>query len=599
MVFRVSPAATLLRRIVLGLLSCLVLAGCERPDPRGANIVFVGIDTLRADHLGAYGYPRPTSPRFDEFARDAIRFETAVSQSSWTTPAFASIFTGLVPSAHGAGAGRCPDVTALDARHETLAGALRAAGYRTASFVSNAWVGTEVGLSRGFDEHERFVLALEAAQRAITWLGAKPSTPFFLFVHLIDPHQPWAPWPEDAAHFVDPAYAGPLQKNYFAGGADPNWNEADRQHVVDLYDAEIRGTDRLLGNILDALAANSLDSRTIVVVASDHGEELLDHQGLGHGHTLYDELLRVPLVIRMPGGGVVATVSQPVRTMDLFPTLLDAVGLPVPAGLDGVSLVPLLHDASAPAPPGPPPRTNVALAEWACFADDVNLQALRTPSEKLVYSPAYSRSALFDLRDDPREQHDLAATRPEAADLLLARMREATAPAAAGFHLIARGGEKDSLLRVRLVAPSGFHGVTLTQSERDDRFRLSHGGTVLDVKLRLRPHTMPARAWDLDGVSFHTGSEGPVVVRRVDVDGHPLPRSLILIGDGLPSNVRALPVTIGVGTRGIVTNGWKPPPARLDKSPQVQLSFVKPPERTKTVVTPEMKERLRALGYAE
>src|SRR5262249_1626754 len=267
----------------------LVLAlGCGREDFRDANIVIVGIDTLRADHVGAYGYARPTTPRIDAFSKDAVKFTTAVSQSSWTLPAFASMLTGLLPSYHRAGEGAFPSVSYLDPSVTTLPTVLHEAGFHTASFVSNVWVGAEVGMTQGYDEHKESMLSEEAASNAVKWLGAHRAERLFLFVHIMAPHQPYWPGPEDAAPFIDPAYTGPVGMS-FIGDVDPKWTDADRRRVVDLYDGDIHFADRLTGQVLDAIAELGLDRKTIVVVIADHGEELFDHGHLSHGNTLYDE----------------------------------------------------------------------------------------------------------------------------------------------------------------------------------------------------------------------------------------------------------------------------------------------------------------------
>ena len=577
-------------RSAIAVLLIGLLAACGRDDFRGANVVVVGIDTLRADHVGAYGYPRPTTPRIDAFAQEAVRFQTAVSASSWTTPSFASMFTGLVPSAHGGGDGKCPDVTVLSAAHPTLATQLRAAGYRTASFVSNVWVGAEIGLARGFADHERLMFSEQAVDGAIAWLRKKPEGPFFLFVHIMDPHQPWIPLPEDAALFLDPAYRGTIGTG-FAGEPKPDWDAADRRRAVDLYDGEIRFADRLTGRILDVLDELGLDDRTIVVVTSDHGEEFFEHGKMGHGYTLYDEVLLVPFLVRFPNGRRPGVVTQPVRTMDLFPTLLDAVGHPIPGGLDGVSLMPLVRGE-------PAPKTDVALSEYPCFATDTRLQSLRTAQEKLLFSPATKRETLYDLAADPREQTDVAAAHPERVALLRQVLAAESEPIPEGFHMLARGGPKGNVLRVRLEAASKFHDVALAQVERGDRYRLTHDDTVLDLKLRLPSRELPARRPDTDGVIFRTGADQPFAVRRLSLDGTPMPLAQVWVGDAGRA-APALPLELGTTTPGIAGFPRMAPTGPLDARPRVQISLVRHVAAEKAVLTPEMEERLRAMGYIQ
>jgi arylsulfatase A-like enzyme len=536
--------------------------------------------------VGAYGYPRPTSPRIDAFSRDAIVFKTAVSQSSWTLPSFASMFTGLIPSAHRAGEGTCPHVTTLDATHDTLATVLRNAGYETASFVSNAWTSTDVGLARGFDLHEQAKISVAAVNRAIEWLGQPRRLPFFLFVHIVDPHQPWIPLPEDASLFLDPAYDGAIGSWGFSGGPNLEWNAADRRRIVDLYDAELRWADRLTGRVLDALDERGFAKRTIVVITSDHGEELFDRGTLGHGHTLYDEVLLVPFLIRFPGGKPRGSIATPVRTMDLFPTMLDAVGLPVPAGLDGISLMPLVRGSG----PGP----DFAVSEYVCFAPDPTFQSLRTPHEKLLFHPTNGRAELYDLVADPRETTDVAPAEPVVVQALRDRLAE-TIPTVDGFHLIGRGGGTDVRLRVRLDAPTKFVDVRLDRGERTDGFRLRRDGTRLDLKLRLTPRARPHVA-DLDDVVFHTGQDRPFRLRSMTVDEEPMSVRQLSFGNERPAS-GMLPLILGLQTPGMVVSRALPPPVRIDLKPRVQIAFVRRAAAPQAVITPELGERLRALGY--
>jgi len=325
------------------LLVALAVAGCDAPAPPRfprANVVLVGIDTLRADHLGCYGYTRPTSPRIDALASESVVFTTAVASAPWTLPSFASILTGLLPSHHRAGEGTLPYVSALDASHDTLGVVLQRAGYQTASFVSNVWVGKDVGLDRGFDVHAFDPAPSATVERAITWLSARTADPFFLFVHVFDPYAPYTPPPQHARLFTAPEYDGPFRTAFptvWENGVpvmtvDRKWSAADRAQIVSLYDGEIHYADSLVGRLLDKLRALGMIERTIVIIVSDHGEEFFDHGRLGHSHTLYDELLLVPLVIRFPSASHHGRITRQVRSMDIFPTVLDAVGLPVPPG---------------------------------------------------------------------------------------------------------------------------------------------------------------------------------------------------------------------------------------------------------------------------
>jgi arylsulfatase A-like enzyme len=567
----------------------LLLVGCGRTDWRGANVVVIAIDTLRADHVGAYGYARPTTPRLDRLAAEGLVFETAISQSSWTLPAFASIFTGLLPSYHRAGEGRFPAVSRLENRYPTLATLLSAAGYQTASFVSNVWVSAEVGMARGFARHQQFPLGEQAAGAAIDWLREVREEPFFLFVHLIDPHQPYIPTAEDLAEFADPQYDGPL-KTQCLGDASPAWTPADRRRVVDLYDGEVRWSDRLTGRVLDALAERGFDQRTIVAVTSDHGEELLDRGAIGHGRTLYDEVLRVPLMIRFPGGRR-GRVRQMVRTMDLFPTLLESVGQPVPHGVQAKSFLPVARGGAASG------DLDIALSEFVCFGD-VDLKSVRTPSDKLLVSMDSGRTRLFDLAADPGEKHDVVAKRPEMAVTLRARLDQELAASGDGLYVIARSGWQRSLVRARLSAAAAFENVALWDPEQGDAFRLSPDGKVLDLKLRLVPETGgPLKKVDVDGVRFGIAGGRHCVIQRFDVDGGPAPRGMVNLGDDPARFPGPPPWAFGPDVPGVRVRHLEAREAGLDGQPRIRFAAVKRGAAPTATVSAETRERLRALGY--
>jgi len=508
------------------LLLAVSLGGCDAPPPArfpGANVVLVGIDTLRADHLGCYGYSRPTSPRIDALASEGVVFTTAVASAPWTLPSFASILTGLLPSHHRAGEGTPPYVSALDATHDTLGTVLQRAGYRTASFVSNVWVGRDVGLDRGFDVHAFDPAPSATMDRALVWLSEHSAEPFFLFVHLFDPHAPYTPPPEHARLFSAPGYEGPFRTAFptvWANGApvmkvDPTWSAADRARIVDLYDGEIHYADSLVGRLLDTLRALGVTERTIVIVVSDHGEEFFDHGQLGHSHTLYDELLLVPLVIRFPSAQHRGRVTRQVRSMDIFPTILDALGRPLPPGLDATSLMPLVvrhDDGAAPAP---------AFAEFPSQGPDPGAKALRLPREKIIAFPVTGITSYFDLVHDPGEHRNVAIQHEERVRALSAVLDDELLAPMAGYHLFAFGREAHDL-HVRLDCADGFLDAAVVDADAGDRASVAPDGRSLDVDLRLRPHPGPIQAQYLDGVRFRTRGDAAVTVATATLDGEPL-----------------------------------------------------------------------------
>jgi arylsulfatase A-like enzyme len=575
-----------------------LLAACAGPTPPAppANVVVIAFDALRADHLGCYGHPRPTSPRIDALAREGIVFETAVSPAPWTLPAFASMFTGLLPSHHRAGEGKLPYVSGLDAAQPTLASVLHDRGFRTAAFVSNTWVGPTVGLDRGFEAHEVLADARGAADRATAWLAHPPAERFFLFVHLFEPHAPYTPPPDDARLFVAPEYDGPFRTAFptvWKNGVpemrvDPHWTPEDRRRIGDLYDAEIHHADGLVGRLLDTLAAAGRAGDTLVVVVSDHGEELFDHGALDHGHTLFDELLRVPLVVRLPGAAAGQRIAAQVSTVSLLSTVLDAVGVDAPPARDAPSLMPLVRGAPA-GPPAP------VLAEFVVLGRDPGAKAIRLPGEKLVVFPADGARLYYDLAADPREQRNLAAERRVRADALAAELEQRLLAPLDGFHLFAVGTTEHGV-RLVLESPDGFADATPLDLEDGDSVTVDATGRILVADLQLRPREAPIGRYDLDGARFRTRGDAPLVFREALLDGGPLPAKAFALG-GTPRS--PLPAPGEAMRLDLMRLPYPQVPTRLEGDVEVRLQLVRPAAPPPATLTPDVVEKLRGLGYVQ
>jgi arylsulfatase A-like enzyme len=312
---------------------------------RYRSVLLVSIDTVRRDHVGAYGYARPTTPRFDALARAGLLFEDAVSTSSWTLPAHLTMLTGADPGRHGG----------VDMRHgfnrsvPTVPALLRAAGFATRAVTSHLYVSSVYGVDDGF-EHLDFRQdrkATEVADRGMDVLDRVGDRPFFLFLHLYDPHWHYDP-PDWARRLFESAYAGPLTGNWqdFSRRDRASVSDADLAHLLALYDGEIRYADTEVGRVLDHLAARGLDRSTLVVITSDHGEEFLDHGSWEHQKTLYEEVVRVPLALRGPGLEPRRERAQ-VGLLDVAPTILSWAGVPAPPSVAGRSLLASLPEREA------------------------------------------------------------------------------------------------------------------------------------------------------------------------------------------------------------------------------------------------------------
>ncbi|MEB2284482.1 MAG: hypothetical protein B6D46_03050 [Polyangiaceae bacterium UTPRO1] len=434
--------------------------------PGAPNVLLVSIDTLRPDHLGSYGYGRDTTPTIDALAAAGARFTTVISPTSWTLPAHVSLLTALPPEIHGVS----EDRFRLGPSTVTLAEVLRRQGYATAGFVSGPYLDAGYGFDRGFDHYDDYSavrVAPSRTHRAHTspalhaavarwldgWRTAAPARPFFIFLHMWDAHYDFNPPPPYDTLF-DPDYRGAVTGDDFETGAQVHagMDPRDLAHVVALYDGDIRFTDEWLGRILAAVESAAGGGDTLVVVTSDHGEEFFEHGRKGHHKALFDESIRVPLVVRYPARVAAgATVDAPVRLIDVAPTILALAGRPAPPGFGAGTLAaeyagrdvsPLLAPGAAAALPAVP-----AVAGLQPFG----FAALRTATHKLMTgffeAPA---ERLFDLRRDPGERHDVAASTPAAAAALRGTLTAWRHGAAAAAHATAAatlGAEHEAALR--------------------------------------------------------------------------------------------------------------------------------------------------------
>jgi arylsulfatase A-like enzyme len=388
-----------------------------RPAAAGdrTSVLLITIDTLRADHLGAYGYRRPTSPRIDALARRGTIFDQAYTYWPKTRGSFVGIMTGRFASQTGYGKSH----PLLLEFNPTLAGVLKDAGYETVAAVDNPNVASSLGYARGFDRYretwEEGSLATEMDRaRAITgdgvlYLGqAKPDRPFLLWLHYVNPHAPYeppAPW--DKAFLDQEALRGPglPAVDGFHGGVPRPWSVPGKGlgWYVAQYDGEIAAVDAEVGKVLEALDRSLVRDRTLVVITSDHGESLGEHDYyFDHGENLFDPGLRIPLVVAGPGvlrgrrSDVLAT------TLDLVPTVLDAVKVSYPPDLAGESLLPAARGENRPGRPrlqGQNDRN--LLGSW-----DRRYKIVATPSD------AGTRYALYDRAAEPGETRDVTRASP-------------------------------------------------------------------------------------------------------------------------------------------------------------------------------------------
>ncbi|HJL32522.1 MAG TPA: sulfatase, partial [Polyangiaceae bacterium LLY-WYZ-15_(1-7)] len=392
-------------KVVLPAVELAALGSDEAPHAQ--NVVVLTIDTLRASKLRPYNRrSRVRTPAFDAFAEESTLFENAQTAENWTKPAVASILTSLFPATHGAK----NDSSRLPQSALTLGEIYQREGFQTASFLANGYVSRAFGFDQGWDHYTNYIReqrntnASNVFGEAAEWIEEHHEDGrFFVYIQTIDPHVPYDP-PDDYLRMYDARtdYAGQVQNRRThllledAKKRPPRvtFDESDVRRLTALHDGEISYHDHHFGRFLEKLEELGLKENTIFVVTSDHGEEFDEHGSWGHGHSIFQELLHVPLVVRYPGvGRAGARVPQVVSTMGVAPTVLEATGVDVPGEFEGRSLMGFLRGAP---PPGP----------WIAFSDfQENRRVVRGMDWKLVLRSSLTY-VLFDLERDPGEQNE-------------------------------------------------------------------------------------------------------------------------------------------------------------------------------------------------
>jgi arylsulfatase A-like enzyme len=418
------------KRLAMTAIAVCLAVGCQREKPaasrpataaprsgNGLSVLLITIDTLRADHLGVYGYARKTSPHIDALAARGTVFDRAFTFWPKTRGSFVMMMTGRRPSQNGYSG---THQVLLDF-NPTLAGVLRQAGYRTAAILDNPNLAAQHGYARGFETYretwEEKALESEVARtRAITAGGiaylraARPDEPFFLWLHYVNPHAPYTPPPPFDRAFVEGAEKGRVLPavSGFHGGVKKEWAVPGKTlaYYTAQYDGEIAAVDDEVGRVLEALSAAPIAGKTAIVLTSDHGESLGEHDYyFDHGEDLFDPCLAIPLMVALPGAPAGRRVAELVSTLDLVPTVLDAVKVSYPPDLAGTSLLPAVTGGTG------------ASRDRLFAQNDRKLSATFDARYKLVATPLDSGAAglaLYDRQGDPGETRDVSAGAPEA-----------------------------------------------------------------------------------------------------------------------------------------------------------------------------------------
>ncbi len=555
----------------------------ERREEAPLVIVYL-VDTLRADHTTPYGYKRDTTPELQKFAKDAVVFEQPIVHASWTKPSIASIFTSQLPGRHRTVQLR----DSLDPGLVTLAEMLKTKGFATGGAVANSVIysaGTH--FEQGFDfwaglhgeggRPSKLVFADKVVDTALQWLDSRPGLPNFVYVHTMDPHVPYEPPPP-----FDRMFPPHPREDYPAIDPRTDYREPeDLERLKAQYDGSIAYGDREFGRFVRELKERGLYDRALIVFTSDHGEEFMDHGGFLHGRTVFDELIRVPLIVKFPKQRDAGKrVKQQVQGVDLLPTILKELGLPVPEP-------PVIHGhplqkVMAGGAPEPPAVSEISHRGFVAHG-------MRTGKDKYVrrFSPMEDE-LYFDLLQDPREQESRLEQAKERVRTLKAGVEAAMVPNPFRHTLRFVGNDSYEL---RLATGGWVEGVEALHFGSGESHGLEGNGRKLVLKVRPRPG-QPRE------VVFSVRPQGAPVRLEGTRNGRPLrPQDVWIAQEAIhPDAVPVrLPEIESEHERGVEHIFGPPPADRIG----IHVWLVMAPGKSFMSFDDETLERLKALGYVQ
>jgi len=390
------------------------------------NVLLVTIDALRSDHMGCYGYEKETSPNIDKLAKEGVIFTQAISQGAETIPSFPSLMTSLYPHQHGDLCMLSTPVTS----YPTLAEILKENGYYTAAIVDHFL--SPHDMNRGFIEFAELYdaagkdnNAFTLTQKAIRWLNENKNRKFFLWLHYFDTHGPYLPpspyselflpgkFKEKGKKFIREKYqwVGVFPKQCLDNSLTPE----DREYYISQYDGEIRFTDEQIGFLLKELKRLKLDKKTLVILTADHGENLADYGGrFDHGESLYDVLIKVPLIIKNNNLFKNKKIDSQIQMIDIMPTILDFLNIETNTMMEGESLLPLLSRWRK--------KQHSRFAYSEVWTEGYVLKSIRTKDWKLIYNLSFDKYELYNLKKDPYELNNLAEANEKELDFLKSKL---------------------------------------------------------------------------------------------------------------------------------------------------------------------------------
>ncbi len=414
---RAAALPAVLTTMSLAAINISAVIAKHETNTQPQNVIVILVDALRADHLGFAGYSRPTSPTLDAFAKESLIFTQAISQSSYTKPVIASLFTSLYPSQHNVFRNTRHDAAGnfisdvLDDSFKTMAEYLRDAGFNTAGFLEQAQLRSYMGFAQGFYYYKPDMgTASEINEGFFHWLPLNKHRKFFAYLHYLDVHAPYVPPPKyrDMFGSFDHSTSFPEQvkdwQKFKGDVTDGNitLTQTEAEQLKALYDAEIRAFDDDMAALFARLKKERVYDNSLIIITADHGDEFLEHGSVDHAHTLYDELLRVPLMIRFPKGAHRGVVNTQVQTIDVLPTILEFCEIDLDPHVMGHSLLAYKNGANE-------------HQQFPVFSERADLISMRTEKFKYIYNMELKTGELYNLQNDPDESKNLADEDAKAA----------------------------------------------------------------------------------------------------------------------------------------------------------------------------------------
>ncbi|MFB0518641.1 MAG: sulfatase [Acidobacteriota bacterium] len=555
------------------------------------SIILISLDALRKDHLGCYGYSRDTSPNIDKIAAQGILFQNAISQSSWTLPSHASLLTSKYPSFHGA-------ITSLDklsSENITLSEILREKGYTTICFTETGWLNPAFGLDQGFDVFNSTSGDIKDRVEAVhNWFEWNKHRKFFIFFHTYAIHDYF----HNKGEYIQP-YASELQKGVEEGVKIIDLiRERDKRiyqsfyqnYINDIYDGAIKCTDKYLGELFDAFEASLGSKGYLLILTSDHGEEFGEHGHFHHGMTLYDEMINVPIIIKIPNSHYTQKIiNEQVQLIDIPPTIFDLIDEPIPEFFQGNSLLPIVKGGSN------SERQQIAFSE--IDNEGYQLICLRTNEYKYIYNIASPRKnpsieELYDLIKDKGETYNLKDVKPEIHSSLRELTKRFLLNSVSGYIMNFVSDMNSHLFSGSVVTYANYNEIKSYYTENDDLISINKENSRLDFKINVGSKDKE------DIIVFEVLPEEIEIYLYIELDGNILSPERLYLGKSGQQSI-SMPLLIDKKILASSTYTDDYPDIDVKKAPLILFyrHEAKIHKTHRAIIDEQTRKRLKALGY--